>query len=577
VSLTGAFQIGSSALTASQLAIQVTGNNLANAATPGYSRQIAFLSPARSNTVGRLSIGTGVDITDVRRQVDEALQARLNAGVSTEAAATQQHDILSQVESTLGALGDNDLTTQLHSFFNSWSERANLTQSSAVVVQQGQQLADFMRSLRSQLSGQREQVDQQLGASVQAADGLLSQVANLNQAISQAEASGGQANTLRDQRDQALTQLSQYMDVSTVEQADGSVDVSVGSTPVVLGGRSRGIELQRRNDNGTMVVSVNVREDGQQLDVRNGQIGSSLSDRDGAITRTIDKLDTLTSQLIFEVNKLHSTGTNAAGLTTTTGSLSIATADRTRALDDPANQTFAGLPFHATSGGFTVHVKTPDGQTRSVRINVDLDGRDASGAPGTGNDTSAEDIRSALNGIPGLSAQIGPDGKLKIDADPGVSFSFSDDSSGVLAVMGVNSYFTGTDATNIGVRQELKDDPDLLSTGKLDSDGNFVENGAALGIAGLQDQSLSALGGLSLKQSWTETVQQLGVDTAAAKGRADAATMVRENLDAQRAAISGVSVDEESVNMLTYQRQYQAAARFITTIDEMTQTLIALT
>src|ERR1051326_1912668 len=135
MSLTSAFEIGNSALTASQLAIQIAGNKMANAATPGYARQIAYLAPMRSDTVGRISIGTGVRITDVRRQVDAALQARLASGISAEGAAAKQHEILSQVESALGELGDNDLSSELSKFFNSWSERANLLQSSAVVVQ----------------------------------------------------------------------------------------------------------------------------------------------------------------------------------------------------------------------------------------------------------------------------------------------------------------------------------------------------------------------------------------------------------------------------------------------------------
>src|SRR5262245_31918934 len=122
MSLSSALQIGNSALTASQLAIQIAGNNMANAATPGYSRQIAFLVPARSNTAGRLSVGTGVNVSAVRRQIDDALQARLYAGVSTEAASSQQYQILSQVESALGELGDNDLSSELSGFFNSWSE-----------------------------------------------------------------------------------------------------------------------------------------------------------------------------------------------------------------------------------------------------------------------------------------------------------------------------------------------------------------------------------------------------------------------------------------------------------------------
>lgn len=573
--LTSSLQIGNSALTASQLAIQVAGNNLANAATPGYSRQIAYLTPMRGSTMGRISVGTGVRVTDVRRQVDLALQARLYTGVSQEAAAAQQHQILAQIESALGELGENDLSSQLGAFFNSWSERANLTQSSAVVVQQGQALADFVRRLRQDLSGQREQIDRQLGTQVERANGLLTQVAELNRAISDAEAGGGTANSLRDQREVVITELSQYMDVSAVEQANGSVDILIGSTPVVLGGTSRGIELRRRTEGNTVAVSVNVIEDGQQLGVRSGQIGSMLADRDTQVRGIIDKLDRLTSQLIFQVNRLHSTGSNAEGFTSLTGTLGIAAGDRSLSLNNPANGTLAGLPFSATSGGFTVQVKSPTGATQSVRIDIDLDRRDATGAVGFGDDTSAEDIRAALDAIPGLSASFTPEGRLKIDSDPGFSYSFGEDSSGVLAVMGVNSYFTGTSASDIGVRQELKDTPSLLATGRF-VEGTFVENGTALAIADVQNQSLAALGGQSLKKSWTESVQQLGVRTESALTAFQAASTVRQSLEAQRATVSGVSVDEESINLMTFQRQYQGAARFISIVDEMTQTLIAL-
>lgn len=573
--LSSSLQIGNSALTASQLALQVAGNNLANAATPGYSRQIAYLTAARSDSNGRISVGTGVRISDVRRQFDYALQARLNAGISQHAAAAQQHSILTQIESALGELGENDLSSQFSKFFGSWSESANLSQSSAVVVQQGQALADFVRRLRGDLSDQREQIDRQLGVQVELADGLLTQVADLNRAIADAEAGGGRANTLRDQRDAVISELSQFMDLSAVEQPNGSMDILVGSTPVVLGGNSRGIELRRQTINGSISVSVNVKQDGQQLGINSGTLGSMLADRDTQVRGIIDTIDRLTSQLIFEVNKLHSTGTNATGLKSTAASLSIAGPDRTLAFNDPTSGTFAGLPFQAAGGGFTVQVKDPGGATQSVRIDIDLDGRTAAGTPGFGDDTTPEDVRAALDAIPGISASFDGEGRLKIDAEPGFSFSFSDDSSGVLAVMGVNSFFTGTDGSDIGVRQALKDDPALLTTGRI-INGAFVENGTALAIAQLQDQALPGLGGRTLKSSWTDSVQQLGVRTDSAASAAQAAAVVRESLEAQKASISGVSIDEESINMMTFQRQYQGAARFISIVDEMTQTLIAL-
>jgi flagellar hook-associated protein 1 FlgK len=574
--LTSALYLGNTALTAAQLAIQVTGNNLANAATPGYSRQIVSLVPMRADGTGRIMVGSGVRVQDVRRQIDEALQTRLYGGISQEADAAQRHGVLAQIEATLGELGDNDLSDQLTSFFNSWSERANGTQSSTIVVQQGQQLADFVQRLRSTLTDQRDQIDRQIGVQTSAANGILSQIADLNGAISAAESSsGGQASTLRDQRDVLIGQLSQYMDVSTIPQTSGAVNILVGSTPVVIGAESRGIELKRQTRDGQPLVTVNLSADGQQLDIRSGSLGALLANRAGAVDETVQKLDTLAGQLIFEVNKLHATATNAAGLTTASGQLAFAAADQGLALNDPANTVMAGLPFRPVSGGFEVRVTGPDGSTQTVRIDVDLDGRDAAGAPGFADDTSLEDIRAALDGISGISATIGPDGRLKIDADSGYNFSFPSDSSGVLGALGVNAYFTGSTAADIAVRSDLLATPSLLQTGRY-TNGTFVENQAALDLSDLQDKSLTALNGASIKGSWIDTVQDLGIRTAGAGAQSEAASTVRQSLESQRAGISGVSVDEESVNLLTYQRQYQGAAKYISVVDEMTQTLIAL-
>jgi flagellar hook-associated protein 1 len=573
--LTSSLHLGNSALTAAQMAIQVAGNNLANAATPGYSRQIASLSPLRSDTVGRISVGTGVRVADVRRQIDEALQARLWGGMSQHAAAAREHDVMSQIESILGELGENDLSSELSSFFNAWSERANLSQSSAVVVQQGQRLADFIKRLRADLADQRTQMDRQLGIQVNQANGLLTQIAELNRTISDAEAGGGRANTLRDQRDHILGQLSELMDVTPVEQPGGAMDILIGSTPVVLGGLSRGVELRRETRGDSVEVSINVVQDGQKVRVQSGSIGAGLAARDGAITDAIAKLDTLAAQVIFQVNRVHSLSTNASRLTSSTGSLLMSPADRSLALNDPRHGALAGLPFRAVSGGFDIQVTSPNGSTQTVRINIDLDGRDAAGAPGFGDDTTLDDIRSALDAIDGINASIAPDGRLQISASAGHSYAFTEDTSGVLAVLGVNGYFTGSSASDIAVRADLKANPALLGVGKI-VNGTFVENAAALDISGLQDQAIAELGGLSLKGSWIETVQDIGVRTASSKTRADASEIVRANLEAQRASVSGVSIDEESVNLLTFQRQYQGAARFISVVDELTQILISL-
>ncbi|MCC6677060.1 MAG: flagellar hook-associated protein FlgK [Phycisphaerales bacterium] len=576
MSLTAAFQIGRSALTASQVGLQVAGNNMANAATPGYSRQVMFLQPMRADGSGRVFLGRGVQIQDVRRQVDEALQNRRLTGVADEAAAQHRAQVVSQLESTLNELSGHDLSSELTDFFKVWSERGNGTQSDALVVQQGGKIAQYVQRLRGQLTEQRGQIDGQLGALVSRGDQLLDTIAAINTEVARAEAGGATASSLRDQRDMALEELSQILDVTAVEQPSGAVDVLVGSTPVVLGGESRGLQIKRITENGEIQVMVATRANDQTLEPTSGQIGALLAGRAADVDSAINKLDDIAARLIFEVNRIHSTGRNEKQYTTADGTLGFPVADRARALNDPDNTATAGLPFNAVNGGFYVHIKqNSTGQTRTVRIDVDLDNINSAGATGAQDDTSAEDIRAALGAIPGLSASFSADGRLQVRAATGFEFSFADDSSGALAVLGVNSYFAGKNASDIRIESSLQADPSRLASGRMVG-GTFVDNGTAMELVALQDRSLAELNGRTLSGAWRDTAQAVGVKTSAAVGELEAATIVRESLDAQRAAVSGVSVDEEAINLLQYQRQYQGAARLISITDEMMQTLIQM-
>jgi len=307
-----------------------------------------------------------------------------------------------------------------------------------------------------------------------------------------------------------------------------------------------------------------------------GTVGSLLAQRDGLVADTVDKLDRIASQLIFQVNKVHSTGYGSTGLTSLRSTRTMDSADLSRSLNDPQNTSLAGLPFAARNGGFSVTVTdAATGAQTTRRIDIDLDGLTTTGAPGFGDDTSMEDIAAQLDAVPNLDVSVNADGTLSIASAPGCSFSFSDDSSDALAVLGVNTFFTGDDAGNISVRAELSSNPGLLNAGALVA-GSPSDNAAALAVTGLRDLSLEALGGRSISQSWQDEVQSVGLRTDAAKTRFDATTLVKQNIEAQKMAISGVNVDEEAINLLTYQRQYQGAARFIAVVDELTQTLMNL-
>ncbi|MEL7473562.1 MAG: flagellar hook-associated protein FlgK [Planctomycetota bacterium] len=574
--LTGALNIGRSALTASQLGLTVAGNNLANAATPGYTRQTLELKPIRGGFLGNAFVGRGVGVEGVQRKLDEALQARLLTARSNEASATQRLQSYAEVESTLGELTGFDFSTQLNTFFNTWSERANLIENSGVVVQQASQLSSFMRRLRSDLSDLRLQVDAQIGAAAAEADRIAQEIASLNVQVAGLEGSGATASALRDQRDILIGELADLIDVDVVEQPDGQVDVLVASQPVVLAGTARAIGIRRETIDGRSTIDLVAGDDERRLDVRTGRIGGLLSGRTDAVDTAIGALDEIAQELIHRVNDLHANGANRDGLTSTDSTLQTPVADRSLALNDPLNPSFAGLPFTPTNGGFLLHVtRSGTGVTSTIRVDVDLDGLDATGAPGFGDDTSLEDIRAAIDAADGVTATFTPDGRLRVAADQGFEFSFAEDSSGVLAGVGLNAFFTGRDASDIDVRADLIDNPGRLTTGRI-INGALVENQTALDLAALGDLSLDGLGGQSFRETWQNAVNEIGLATGAAQVEAQASVVVRESLDAQRAAVSGVSIDEETINLLSYQRQFQAAARIVSVADELLQELLAV-
>jgi len=570
MSLTSSLQIARSALATSQLGLQVTSQNMANAANPGYTRQIALLQAIRGRASDSFQIGQGVAINEVRRQIDNALQRRLWNGNSEEFSSAQQFNVLSQLESILNEGTEFDMSTQLSSFFNSWTEATTLLDSQATITNQGSSLASFINNMQSDLVTQRGQLEEQIDSQVLQADAILDEIASINQVISSNEIGDAEASGLRDRRDQIVTQLSQLMDVSVVETNSGGFDIYSGSTPIVQGTRNRGIEIKRITEGDTLTVRVELSADSTPLPIEGGSIGGLLASRDGAIDATLEKLDTLSAQLIFEVNKLHSTGINEDWLTGSSGTLQIGTANQTLALNDPNNSTLANLPFAPNNGSFTINVRNENGSSSTTQIDIDLDGLTNAGVPGFADDTSAEDIRSALDAVDGINASFDPSGRLVISSDPGFSFSFADDSSAALATLGVNSFFEGTNASTIAVRDDV-----TVMLGRTEGD-SFVANGTSLAMGDLANEAADGLAGLSVSKFWAQQSQDIAVKTSSARTNANSDRLVRESLDGQRAAVSGVSIDEESINLLTYQRQYQAAAQVITTAQQMFDTLLSL-
>jgi flagellar hook-associated protein 1 FlgK len=400
----------------------------------------------------------------------------------------------------------------------------------------------------------REEVDRTLDAAIGRVDELLDEITLINRQIAETEAGVGQENALRDRRDVLVDELAQFMEISVVEQPNGAVDVLVGSIPVVLGGQSRGIELRTEPVGDSVEVSVRVAADGTTLTIESGRIGGLLRQREQTVEAATEDLDTFAAELIFQVNRVHAQGQGQKGFSTVTG---------TEPIGDATVNLNAGLNNRLEAGSFFIHVTHAGSGVRTAH-QIDVDG-DA---------MSLNDLIAQINGaVPNVTASAGLGNRLQLDSAAGYEISFSDDARGALAALGLNTFFTGSGAGDIDVNQALVDDPGRLAAG-----GGHVagSNATALAIANLQDEKLDALGGASLREHWQNSVNSMAVRTNAARGAADSSRLVRESLSAQVQAVSGVSLDEEAISLLTFQRQFQAAARFISVIDETLQTLLSI-
>ncbi|MFW6145965.1 MAG: flagellar hook-associated protein FlgK [Planctomycetota bacterium] len=561
--LLDALNIGGSALRTHQAAIQVSGNNVANAATPGYARQQAVLSPHGTSTFGGgVTAGGGVRLEDVRRLVDTALQERLNDASSRMHQNQVADAALQRVESLMNEMTDEDLSSALVDLFNSFNALAAEPEKTAprdIVVSRAQTVVDRIRFIGSGLEDIHTSLTEQLTAAVQDADRLASTIADLNGQIGAVEGAGGSAASLLDQRDRALSELGELISVTSRHHDNGSVTVHIGSEPLVNGSTSRGLSMvAHETDEGGSVPMVSFTDNGGAIALQGGKITGLQATRDGAVAEIARRFDTLARELIWQVNRVHSSGRSTAGFTDVTGTYRV---------DDPdavLTDAATGLDFTPANGSFDVVVRTEaaDGTVSEdvTQINVPLTG-------GAG-DLTLNDLVAALDAVDGVGASVTVDGAVRLQAtDPNATLAPGNDSSGVLAALGVNTFFHGGSADSISVNEVVVANRNHIAAGLTGNPGDG-DNAARMAELGA-NTPVDALNGRSLLGYHQELVADVAVWAGGARDAATANEVVFQGLSAQRESLSGVSVDEEAVNLMQYQRAFQGASRFINVVNEL--------
>jgi len=460
--------LGARALTAEQVGVEVTGQNLANASNPAYARQTVQFQTSTPTPSSIGMEGTGVEavsIQQVRNQLlDGQIQSESSVGgywnsqqTALQNAQTQLNEFLNlnSTSGTSGATtGTQGLSSQLNNLFNAFQSVATSpTDPSArlSLVDSAQTLASTFNQTSQNLSTLNGLLNTSVGNDVSSANQLLSDIAGINGQIAKATASGGNANDLVDSREQDLENLANLVNIQTTSNSDGTVSVSIAGQELVTGNKLS--DTLATYDSGGGNLLVQTATSATPLTLSGGSIQGTIDARDGTLAALRNNLDTMASSLITQVNGIYKNGYN-------------------------------------------------------------------------------------LNGNSGAD------------------------------------FFTGSDAATIGVNPTVVNDPSQIQASGVANAGG--DNSVALQLAQLGQQPIAALNNQTLSGAYAQDVQSFGNALSNANDQVTNYNSVNTMLLNQRDSVSGVSLEEETTNLITYQKAYECSAKLISTVDEMLQTVVAM-
>jgi flagellar hook-associated protein 1 FlgK len=565
----GLLDIAKRTLAATQLAVEVTSNNISNVDTPGYSRQIVVLETGLAVDSPYGPLGTGVKVTGVERAFDSFVAASLDQNTSLLSEYQSKTGYLEQVASLFNETEDGGLSELFSSFWNAWNDLADNPSGAGErqsLLTQAQNLADALSFRADQLVRSRTTITQQISPTVEEINSYAAQIAELNEKITATEADGSMANDLRDQRNTAINSLSKLVGISYYTSGDGNISVNLANgTSLVEGVNAWSLRSEITPSDTVSIIWEG--PNGTEMDITSGLSGGELSAqievRDTLIPQYQSDLDDIAKEFIAAVNSQHSQGVGLEMLSIATSSYFIDSADLAQPLVGNPSLAFGDS---ITAGQFTIHVEDSSGASTASAITI-------TGA------TTLQDLVDQLNTVSGISAAIvanGTENRLEITADSGYAFGFSEDGSQALMALGINTFFEGESAFTIGVNDAVANDADLIAAGRIDPTTGahpVGDNSNALLLAELSDQAL-APGGLTFSDSYQQLVTTIGLDAEQAGNKQDYYQSLVDQTTELRNSVSGVSLDEELTNLIKFQRVYQAAAQIITAADEMLQTLL---
>lgn len=554
-SIQGSFYAAKNALLAHQTALTTIGHNLANAATPGYSRQRVEFVPSNPQN--------GVEVSTIRRIRDRFLDFSLLTEQQTLGKNQSQANMLQRLEGIFNGQPGTGLSAVLDQMFQGFQDLSVNPADQALRVNAldtGQRLATTFTGLRARIDQLKTDLTTEIQNDVTDANSLLTQIADLHSKIIAARG-GPESNDLLDQRDQLVEKLAEIVGVRATDRTDGTVQLALAGSGVLLVDGTSTALLTATVNTSTDTVDLTAGVSSIPVTPTSGALGSSVTARNsatGAVKQATTDLNTLASTIIAEVNRLHASGTGTTEHTSLTAANAVS--------GSGTALTAAGLPSTPVTGSFKVIVHDSSGavlSSTSVAVTAGV--------------TTLTDIETALDGITNLSASISG-GKLTITAASGTTFTFASDTSDALMALGLNTFFTGTDANSIAVNSVVANDVTKIATAQADATGlvHPGDGAAALAIARLRTKLAMSSGTATFGGFYGTLVSRIGAQTRDALASVDqqeAAIQVVHSLQQQA---SGVSTDEELINLTQSQNAYAATARYVSTLQTVFDVLIGL-
>jgi flagellar hook-associated protein 1 FlgK len=446
-SLSSALWIAAQALDVDQGALNATTNNIANANTPGYSREVVALSEQTPVEIGNITYGTGVNLEQIRSVRDQVLSLLIAEQTTQQGGAQTQLNALQQVQALFSS-STQGIGADLSAFFNSVSQLStNPTDGAqrAAVITAAQNLATSFNQTAQSLSSNQASLNQSVSSTVDQINTLTQQIAQINAQVGQMQQLGQDPGALQDQENQLINQLATLTNVSETQTQQGLTLTTGNGTALVVGNQSYALQVAT-GSNGMQDVFAQ----GQDITttIQGGTLGGTIQVRDQDIPALMTQLNTLASQFATSINSAQAQGYDLNG-----------------------NKGQALFTFNAAGAAASLSVATTDPNA----------------------------IAASSDGTPGSNGNIA--NLMAVETQP-------------------------------------------LPSGETPTD------------------------------SYANLVAQSGNLAAQAQAEVTASTTSLNQLNDQLGAISGVSINEETTNLLNYQNAFAAAARVVTTVDQMTQTVL---